>query len=115
MKPGTETKIRTPRKPYPKELRERSVRMVLEHRADYETEMEAIKSIASKMGMHWDTLKGWVRRAEIDGGHRPGITTDEHERMRKLESEVRELRRANEILKSASVFFATELDGRRPI
>src|SRR5207244_285073 len=114
MEPGTETNRRTPRKPYPKELRERSVRMVLEHRGDYETEMEAIRSIANKMGMHWDTLKGWVRRAEIDNGHRAGVTTDERERLRKLEREVRELRRANEILKSASVFFATELDGRRP-
>jgi transposase len=114
MEPGIESKGRTPRKPYPAELRERSVRMVVEHRRDYESEQQAIRSIASKMGMHYDTLRKWVNQARTDGGVRAGLTTDERERMKQLEREIRELRRANEILKSASVFFATELDGRRP-
>jgi transposase len=114
MDPTKEANGRIPRKPYPAELRERSVRMVLEHRGEYATEREAIKSIAGKMGMHWDTLKVWVKRAQIDSGDRPGLTTDERERLRQLERDNRELRRANEILKSASIFFPTELDGRRP-
>jgi transposase len=108
MDPTTETNRRTPSKPYPAELRERSVRMFFDHRASYRTETEALESIANKMGMHRDTLKAWVRRAEIDGGQRPGLTTDERERLKQLERENKELRRANAILKDASVFFATE-------
>jgi transposase len=73
----------------------------------------AICSIATKFGISHETLRNWVRRAEVDDGLRPGLTSDERQRLKQLEREVRELRRANEILKSASAFFAAELD-RRP-
>jgi transposase len=96
-----------------KELRERAVRMVLEHRDEHPSEWAAISSIATKLGVHRETVRLWVRREQIDNGERAGLTTEERERLRQLERENRELRRANEILKSASVFFATELDGRR--
>ncbi len=99
---------------YPQELRERAIRMVLEHRQDYASGWQATQSIAGKIGVHPVTLHEWVKRAEIDSGQRAGLTTSERERLKQLERENRELRRANEILKSASVFFATELDGRRP-
>jgi transposase len=101
-------------KPYPRELRERAVRMVLEHQQDYESQWEAICSVAEKLGPTAETVRKWVRRAEIDGGVRPGVTTAEAERIRQLERENRELRRANEILKAASAFFARELDPRPP-
>jgi len=97
---------------YAPEVRERAVRMVFEHRGEYDSEWAAITSISSKFGMTPETLRKWVRRSEIDGGVRTGITTAEQARLKDLEREVRELRRANEILKAASVFFATELDGR---
>jgi transposase len=97
-------------KRYPVEVRERAVRLVLEHRGEYETKWAAMSSIAQKIGCSAETLRGWVRRAEIDGGQRPGTTTADAERIRELEREVKELRRANEILKSASAFFARELD-----
>ena len=97
---------------YPPELRERAVRMVLEHQPEYASQWAAIVSIAAKFGPSAETLRNWVRRAEVDEGRRPGVTTDERERLKELERENRELRRANEILKSASLFFATELDGR---
>ena len=97
---------------YSPEVRERAVRMLLEHRQDYSSEWAAMTSVASKLGMSAETLRLWVRRGEIDGGIRPGLTTDERQRLRELEKENRELRRANEILKDASIFFATELDGR---
>jgi transposase len=101
-------------KPYPRELRERAVRMVLEHQQDYDSQWEAICSVAEKLGPTAETVRKWVRRAEIDGGVRPGVTTAEAERIRQLERENRELRRANEILKAASAFFARELDPRPP-
>jgi transposase len=88
--------------------------MLVEHRREYATEWAAITSIASKVGVHRETLRIWVRRAEVDGGQRPGLTTEERELLRQLERETKELRRANEILKSASAFFAAELDGRHP-
>ena len=97
---------------YSPEVRERAVRMVLEHRKDYPSEWATMVSVAGKLGMTPETLRHWVRRAEVDEGLRPGLTTDERKRLRELEKENRELRRANEILKDASIFFATELDGR---
>lgn len=99
-------------KKYPDELRERAVRMVFEHQGEYLSQWKAICSIAESLGVHRESLRVWVRRAETDAGTRPGLTTAERDRIRDLEREVRELRRANEILKAASVFFATELDGR---
>jgi len=99
---------------YPPEVRERAVRLVLEHRHDYPSEWAAISSIAAKSGMTAETLRKWVRRAEVDAGGRAGLTTDERERLRKLERDNKELRRANEILKAASAFFARELDPGPP-
>ena len=101
-------------KPYPREIRERAVRMVLEHQQDYESQWEAICSVADKLGPTAETVRKWVRRAEIDGRVRPGVTTAEAERIGQLERENRELRRANEILKAASAFFARELDPQPP-
>lgn len=97
---------------YPAELRERAVRMVFEHQGEYPSQWKAICAIGESLGVHRESLRMWVRRAETDAGDRPGLTSDERARMRELERENRELRRANEILKAASVFFATELDGR---
>jgi transposase len=100
---------------YPDELRERAIRMVREHRGEYASEWAAIVSIAVKLGIAApETLRKWMRRAEVDGGHRPGLTTPERERLAQLERENRELRRANEILKAAASFFARELDPRPP-
>jgi transposase len=90
------------------------VRLVLEHQHDYRSQWAAISSIAAKSGMTAETLRKWVRRAEVDGGARPGLTSKERERLQELERENRELRRANEILKAASAFFARELDPRLP-
>lgn len=99
---------------YSPEVRERAVRMVTEHMAEYGSEWQAIESIASKIGCSPETLRKWVRRSEVDSGRRPGLTSDERARLKELERENRELRRANEILRKASAFFAqAELD-RRP-
>src|SRR5215213_9613573 len=98
---------------YPQELRERVVRLVFEHQDEHPSQWAAICSIAAKFAIPQETLRNWVRRAETDGGLRPGLTSDERERLKALKRENRELRRANEILKSASAFFAAELD-RRP-
>ena len=97
---------------YAPEVRERAVRMVFEHQHEHGSQWAAIVSFAAKIGCTPETLRSWVRRAEVDGGRRSGVTRDERERLKELERENRELRRANEILKSASLFFATELDGR---
>jgi transposase len=99
---------------YPTELRERTVRLVQEHAGEYPSQWAALTSIATKCGMTPETLRKWVRRAEVDAGARPGLTTDERKRLSELERENRELRRANEILKSAAAFFARELDPRPP-
>ena len=93
------------------EVRERAVRMVLEHRGEYPSLWAAVESIAPKIGCVPQTLLEWVKRQEIDAGARPGVTTAEMARIKELEREVKELRRANEILKTASAFFAqAELD-----
>lgn len=98
-----------PRK-YPDELRERATRMALESRLDPATRAGAFRRVGKQLGIHPETLRTWVRQAEIDEGHRPGTTTSDAERLAELEKEVRELRRANAILRSASAFFAAELD-----
>lgn len=93
------------------EVRERAVRMVQEHRAEYPSVWATVESIAPKIGCTPSTLLEWLKRAEVDSGNRAGVTTDERERVKALEREVKELRRANEILKLASAFFAqAELD-----
>jgi len=95
-------------------MRERAVRLVAEQQKEHSSEWEAIRSVAEKIGCVPETLRAWIRRAQIDAGERAGLTTEERERMKKLEREVRELRQANEILRKASAFFAqAELD-RRP-
>jgi transposase len=88
--------------------------MVREHRSEYPSEWAAITSIAGKLGMRSETLRLWLRRDEVDHRQRPGVPSEERQRIRELEREVRELRRANEILKAASVFFARELDPHLP-
>jgi len=99
---------------YSPEVRERAVRMVLENEREYSSQWSAIVSIAAKIGCTAETLRKWVRRVEIDAGRRGGLTSDERARIKELERESRELRRANEILRKASAFFAqAELD-RRP-
>jgi transposase len=99
---------------YSQEVRERAVRMVVDHEGDYGSQWEAIRSIAEKIGCSPESLRKWLRRTEIDSGSRSGVTSDERTRMKDLEREVRELRRANEILRKASAYFAqAELD-RRP-
>ncbi len=104
-----------PRK-YPNELRDRAQRMVAEAMSE-DTSLSlngAVKRIAPKVGVVPDTLRGWVHRLEIDAGRRPGTTTEDAASIRKLQAEVRELRRANEILLAESSFFARELDPRLP-
>ncbi len=99
---------------YSPEVRERAVRLVFEHRDEYESEWAAITSIATKFGCSTETLRNWVRKAETDAGQRPGVATSQQEELKTLRREVRELRRANEILRKASAYFAqAELD-RRP-
>ena len=97
---------------YPEELRERAVRMVLEIRRETGESHGVITRVAKELGVGAESLRGWVRRAEIDSGKRPGTSSADGQRIAQLEREVKELRRANDILKAASVFFATELDGR---
>lgn len=98
------------------EVRERAVRMVQEHRGEYSSLLAAVVSIAPKIGCVPNTLHDWVKRCEIDSGLREGVTTSEAQRVKELERENKELRRANEILKLASVFFAqAELDWQSPL
>lgn len=94
----------------PQEVRERAIRLALDGIEQHGSKWQSIKSVAAKMGVHPETLRNWVKQLEIDNGKAPGLTTDERARLKQLERENFELRRANEILKSASAFFAAELD-----
>jgi len=99
---------------YPPELRERAVRMVCEVAGDYPSQWAAISAVASKLGIgSAETLRKWVRRAKVDAGQRPGVSSEERAEIRQLKKENAELRRANEILKAASTFFAAELCATR--
>jgi len=99
-----------PRK-YPEELRERAIRMAVDLRRDPDTKQGALRRVGEQLGINPETLRNWVQQAEVDEGHRPGVTTAEAKRIAELEREVKELRRANEILRTASAFFAAaELD-----
>lgn len=95
------------------EVRDRAVRMVLEHANEHDSQWAAITSFAKKIGCAPETLRSWVRQAERDQGKRTGLTTDERKRLKELEREVFELRRANEILRKASAYFAQAELGRR--
>ena len=96
---------------YPAELRQRAVRMVAEVRPNYDSDWAAITAVAQKLGIGTtETLRKWVRQAEVDTGYRPGVSSEESAELKRLRRENAELRRANEILKSASAFFAAELD-----
>jgi len=93
-------------------MRERAVRMVLEIRQETGEKDAAVTRVAKQLGVGTESLRNWVNQAEVDSGRRPGTSSVDAQRIAELEREVRELRRANDILKAASVFFATELDGR---
>jgi transposase len=97
-------------KKYSDELRERATRLALEARRDPATKVGALARIGGQLGVHPEALRNWVKQAEIDGGVRAGTTSSDAQRLAELEREVRELRRANTILKQASAFFAAELD-----
>ena len=98
---------------YSPEVRERAVRLVVEHRDEYGSQWAAIQSIAAKIGCTTESLRRWVLQAERNAGTRPGLSTSDRERLKQLERENRELKRANEILRTASAFFAqAELDRR---
>jgi len=98
----------------PEKIRERAIRLVGEVRGQHDSEWAAIESVAAKLGIgSSETLRKWIRAAEVDAGRRPGVSTEESVEVRRLRAEVRELRRANEILKAAAGFFAAELD--RPL
>ena len=99
---------------YPQELRERAVKMVLEIQAREGQGHGEVARVARQLGIHRETLRLWVRQAQIDEGKRPGTSSEEARRIAELERENRELRRANEILKAASAYFARELDPRLP-
>ncbi|NNG37659.1 transposase [Nakamurella aerolata] len=100
-------------KQYPKQQRERAVRMVLDHLDEYDSPYLACKTIAPKLGIGVESLRRWVQQALVDDGVQPGTSTVERARIRELEREVRDLREANEVLQAASVFFAGKLDPRR--
>jgi transposase len=101
-------------KRYSREFRERAVKLVFEQVEQYASQWEAICSVAAKVGVSGETLRKWVRQAEVDAGARAGATSEESAELKRLRREVAELRRANEILKAASAFFARELDPRPP-
>lgn len=95
-------------KAFPRDVRERAVRLVRESRGHYESEWSAIRAIGAKLGVSGETLRKWVRQAQIDAGETSGVTTNETAEIKALKREVAELRRANEILKAAASFFAAE-------
>jgi transposase len=99
---------------YPPEMRERAVRMVREAIAERGERVGAVSRVARQLGIGTESLRNWVKQADVDGGKRPGVTTAEQRRIAELERDNRELRRANEILKAAAGFFARELDPRLP-
>src|SRR6058998_2731613 len=99
---------------YPPEMRERAIRMVREAIAESGERVGAVSRVARQLGIGTESLRNWVKQADVDGGKRPGMTTAEQRRIAELERDNRELRRANEILKAAAGFFARELDPRLP-
>jgi len=99
---------------YSREMRERAVALVMECQREYDSQWEAIRSIAAKVNVSTETLRKWVRQAEVDAGQRPGTSSEESDEVKRLRRENAELRRANEILKAASAFFAREFDPRLP-
>ncbi|GGM41368.1 transposase [Promicromonospora citrea] len=92
---------------YPDELKARAVRMVLDHRSEYPTQYAAVKAVAARLDVGVESLRTWVKQAQVDAGQAPGVTSEESARIKELERENRELRRANQILKSAASFFAS--------
>ena len=112
-KPAKVGVMPAPRK-YSDEIKDRAVRMVIQIRRESGQRQGAVAAVAAKLGINRETLRGWVRQAEVDGGQRAGTSTGDSQRLAELEREVRELRRANEILKAASAFFARELDPQLP-
>lgn len=100
------------KKSYDPEFKARAVRMVQQHREDYRSLTATCTAIGSELGVSRETLRNWVRQAEVDAGTAPGVTTEEYEEMARLRKENKRLREANEILKKATVFFAGELDPR---
>ena len=104
-------------KKYPEEMKDRAIRLVEDLLADPEIEISvtgACSKVGQQLGINRDTLRGWIKQAQIDAGARPGLSSDERRRLKELEAENRELRRANAILKTASAFFAAELDRPSP-
>jgi transposase len=114
MESMSESKKHPAQRGYPQEMKDRAVRMVREVAEQEGSWSGVIPRVAKRLGVGTESLRGWVKRAEIDSGHRPGVTSVETARVAELEREVRELRLANEILKAASAFFARELDPRLP-
>ena len=98
--------------PYPRELREQAVRMVREWRKEHERHDGGLAEVAEQLGVHVESIRNWLRQAEVDKGERPGVSTEDKARIKELERENAELKRANEILKSAAAFFGAELDRR---